>query len=56
LWAELAIDRPWDRRKKKEDREPSTGPVPDWSQYEEYPHVQSDPDSYEDEYTVQTGE
>lgn len=48
-WPELAIDRPWGRN-KREAREPSSEPVPDWGSYEE-------PESYivtneiPDEYT-----
>lgn len=46
LWPELAIDRPFSR-KKQEEWKPSTEQGPDWTQYDE-PLSQHD---YEDEYT-----
>ncbi|GAB3374297.1 recombinase family protein [Massilia agri] len=46
LWPELSIDRPFGQR-KQEVRKPSTGPVPNWNQYDG-PFPDND---YEDEYT-----
>jgi len=48
-WPELAIDRPWGRN-KREAREPSNEPVPDWGSYDE-PDWYNVTNEVPDEYT-----